>query len=130
MTKIQKAAVNQWIVSSKRDLTLSDKLFNDKVYNYSLFFLQLSIEKILKAVFISKFNDYPPYSHDLVFLARKAKIDFFKQHLNDFKEISGFHIAARYDNEKFEFYKKATKGFAANWLEIGKTLYNKLSKLI
>lgn len=42
-------SVDYWKASSKDDLDTADQLFTSKKYHHSLFFVHLSLEKILKA---------------------------------------------------------------------------------
>jgi len=45
-------------------------------------------------------------------------------------EISTFNIAARYDDYKFKFYKKATHEYAKKWLAVSKKLYKEFNDKI
>lgn len=113
-----------WVTSSKDDLDAADKLFTAKKYHHALFFVHLSLEKVLKALFVSKNNLPAPAIHDLVRLAEKAELRLDQETIDQLAEISTFNIAARYDDYKFKFYKKATETYAKNWLKIGKAVYN------
>ena len=86
-------------------------LFEKGDYPYALFFGHLSIEKLLKAIFVKKFDEAPPYSHRLVFLAEKIGLDMSSERLELLEVITDFHLEARYPDEKFTFYKKCTKEF-------------------
>lgn len=61
-----------------------------------------TIEKGLKAYFVSKYNDQPPYIHNLTRLAEKAGL--FERMNEDQKDFYDFldplNIEARYPNEK------------------------------
>lgn len=120
--------VDYWIKSSQDDLDTAEKLFASKKYHHSLFFLHLALEKILKALFVSNKNEPAPPIHDLVRLAEKAGVEIRKNLAASLAEISTFNVAARYDDYKFQFYKKATKDYAQKWLEAGVKLYNKFKQ--
>lgn len=120
--------VNYWIQSSTDDLDTAVKLFESKKYHHCLFFVHLALEKILKAIFVSKKNEPAPFKHDLVRLAEKTELKIDNNTILQLAEISSFNIAARYDDYKFKFYKKATKEYAKKWLSIGKDLYEFFSK--
>lgn len=64
-----------------------------------------------------------PLIHDLVRLSEKVGIQTRNEITLQLAEISTFNIAARYDDYKLKFYKKATKEYAQKWLTIGKDLY-------
>ena len=61
-----------WIKKAEQDLDASNYLIKGKKYEESLFFLQQSVEKALKYVYIKKFKRLIK-THDLVLLAREIK---------------------------------------------------------
>ncbi len=123
-------AAEYWLKSSQDDLDTAQKLFNLKKYNHALFFLHLTLEKIIKGVYLLKKNEAPPLIHDLVILAEKAEIETSQIKKEELVEISTFNIAARYDDYKLKFYKKATKEYSQKWFKNGEKLFNKFKELI
>ena len=81
------------------------------------FFGHLTIEKLLKAIFVEKFNEVPPYTHRLVFLAEKVDLDVSSERLELLEVITDFHLEARYPDEQFSFFKKCTKEFTNGYLK-------------
>lgn len=122
--------IEYWITSSKEDLNTAKILFTAKKYHHSLFFVHLALEKIIKAVNVSKKKQPALPIHDLVRLAEKATIRIDSETKLQLAEISTFNIAARYDDYKFKFYKKATEEYAKKWLDLGEKLYTKFLKQI
>lgn len=116
--------VEYWVKSSKDDLDTAEKLFSFGKYHHSLFFVHLALEKILKAVYVSRKKSPVPLVHDLVRLLKKAQLRVNEEQISNLSEISAFNVVARYDDYKFKFYKKANKKYAQKWLKIGKNLYN------
>ncbi len=86
------------------------------------FFLgHLSIEKLLKALYVKIFNESPPHKHDLVLLAAKCGLNPDEKRQLDLKIINSFNIEARYPDYKLTFYKMCTPDFVTNeMLRIGK----------
>jgi HEPN domain-containing protein len=66
--------INYWKGSAADALDSSDKLFEAKKYQHSLFFLHLTLEKILKALYVNIKNTSPLPIHDLVRLAEGCEI--------------------------------------------------------
>ena len=95
----------------------SNHLFEKEDYSYALFFGHLTIEKILKAVFIDKKDKTPPFSHNLVYLSEKAGLKLNDKKLELLEEVSDFNLEARYPDDKFSFYKKSTMKFTENKLK-------------
>lgn len=67
--------VQYWLTTAENDWQVAKHLFEKGDYSYSLFFCHLTIEKLLKAITVSKFDKTPPLSHRLIFLAEKAEIE-------------------------------------------------------
>lgn len=123
-------AIEYWLKSSRDDLDTAKKLFSLKKYNHALFFLHLALEKIIKGAYLSKKNEAPPLVHDLVLLAEKAEIETSQIEKEELVEISTFNIAARYDDYKLKFYKKATEDYAKLWIKNGEKLFDKIKSLL
>jgi len=71
----------------------------------------LVVEKILKAIFLTKHDTYPPPTHKLVQLANSSKIKIDSKTELELAEITTFNVEARYDILKERLYKKATKEY-------------------
>ncbi len=121
----QQKAINIWIDGAADALDTCDRLFESKKYHHALFFLHLALEKIIKALYISNLDDSPPYIHNLKLLIKMSKVKVSNEEIKQLDEISEFNVAARYDDYKFEIYKRATEDYTKKWIEIGKGLYEK-----
>lgn len=104
-----------FLESSSRDFATYKSLLKAKRYDAALFFLHLTIEKKIKALFIKQNGRHPPLSHDLVFLIGRCDIDVSDSTLSILRVISTFNIESRYENEKFDFHKIATREYTATW---------------
>ncbi len=103
--------INYWIQSAESDWIVAGHLFDKEDYPYALFFGHLTIEKLLKAVFVGKFDEPPPFTHRLTYLAEKADLIVSPERLEMLEIITDFNLEARYPDEKFSFHKKCTKEF-------------------
>ena len=97
-------------------MRVANHLFEKGDYAYALFLAHLTIEKLLKAIFVEKFDEGPPYTHRLVFLAEKVDLDMSSDKLELLEVITDFNLEARYPDEKFSFFKKCNKEFAKEHL--------------
>ena len=110
-----------WKISANKDFEMMEFLYKEKRFSYALFFGQLGLEKLLKALYIKLKNESPPFIHDLVKLSSKCVLDLSKKDSDILEEISGFNINARYDDYKDNFYKIATKEYTNKYIkEIGR----------
>lgn len=112
----QSQTVIHWMTSAQEDNDTAKLLFDGKKYSYCLFFCQLAIEKLLKAIYIKQFDDAPPITHDLLKLAQKISISLNEKLIEQLREITTFNIEARYDIHKLRLYKKATKVYTQTYL--------------
>lgn len=114
MTKKDRA--KYWVESAKDDWKVAEHLFEKGDYPYSLFFGHLTIEKILKAIYVDKLKVNPPYTHRLVHLAEKISLGLTEDQLELLETITDFNMEARYPDEKFSFKKRCTRDFSKRYL--------------
>ena len=91
-------------------------LFNQKRYADCLFFCHLTLEMVLKGMYVKKHKKSFPVSHHLPTLIELCEVKLSEEMLNDIKEINGFNIRARYDDYKRSFYEKANLAYTKNFL--------------
>lgn len=105
--------MNFWIDSSEEDYNIMNVLYTNKKNCYCLFFGHLVIEKLLKALYAknNKNAPYAPRSHDLLYLAEKARLNLTEKNKDTLDIITQFNINARYDNYKKEFYNKCSDSY-------------------
>lgn len=112
-----------WIKSSEEDLKTAENLFKSKRYSHCLFFCHLFVEKTLKALVTKKENKPAPYGHNLLRFAELSHLKFSESQLDLLAEITTFNIEARYNDYKFQFYKKATKEYTQKYFKRTKEIY-------
>jgi HEPN domain-containing protein len=129
MTQVE--VVQFWKDSSDRDWTFAQEIFaGGKRYDSALFFVHLSLEKLLKAIHYHIKNEHPLAIHDLVVLARRIGMEMDSNLEKRLKEITSFNVAARYDDYKLSFYKKATKEYANIWIKNAKEVRDLCLKMM
>jgi HEPN domain-containing protein len=103
--------VKYWIEISEEDLETAEILFNKNKYLYAGYFLQQSVEKIIKAYYQMTKNDLPPRTHNLVYL---TEITGLINELTDGKEnilytLNPLNIETRYPEYREKISKSLTK---------------------
>lgn len=106
-----------WVEEADEALQVAWHLFEKKDFSYALFFGHLVVEKILKAVFVIRKGEHPPYIHNLQRLAEFAGIVLSEPQIAQLIKISSFNLKARYPDQKREFRKKCTEEFTENELK-------------
>ncbi len=122
--------MNYWIESADEDYNVMLDLKEKNRNTYCLFFGQMVIEKLLKALY-AKNNKGAPYAlktHDLLYLAEKLNLELTEEQEVTLNEITTFNLSTRYDDYKRAFYNKCTDEYTEEqinkikevkaWLEI------------
>ncbi len=113
MSDEQKKMFEYWVSSANDDWETAEILLDKKRYVPALFFIHLSLEKLIKALIIKK-NKAPDFIHNLRRLYEQIGI-VPEKYIPWLNEISTFNISARYDVEKNTLYKKANDEFTNEW---------------
>ncbi len=122
--------IESWISGSDDDYDTMVIMYETKRYNWSLFLGHLMIEKLLKALFVKMNNNYPPFTHNLVKLAKGCNINITEELIIRLTTITAFNINARYDDYKRSFYKKCTLTYTSEWINNLKELRKWIKKQI
>jgi HEPN domain-containing protein len=132
LTKEAKTSlVNYWILGSQQDLESCEAIFvQAKRYGAALFFLHLSIEKILKALYVAKTNQHAPLTHNLLALAEAAGLESTGEIELALATINEFNMVTRYPSQKSDFYGTATFSFAKSHIDRGKEIYQWINQTL
>lgn len=109
--------INHYKESSEDDFNTMISLYNSKSYNWSLFIGHITLEKLIKALYVKINNEHAPYTHNLLRLIQNCNVEIQSEYLDWLDEITSFNINARYNDFKKEFYNKCTKSFTNEWIE-------------
>src|SRR5450759_2581145 len=96
--------VRYWIDTSDEDFQTMLSLFDAKSYGWSLFLGHISIEKLLKALYVKKNKKHAPFTHNLYRLAELNEIKLTDEYSDLLDKITSFNLNARYEDYKREFY--------------------------
>lgn len=103
--------------------------FNSGNYDWALFIGHLSLEKILKALWVkNNSSDIPPKTHNLKKIADEAKYSLSEDEAGLLLEINDFNLEARYPDYKFDFHNRCTKEFAEGYILKIKGLHKCIAK--
>ena len=108
--------IRYWYRGATEAWTTARWLHRGKRYADCLFFCQLALEKLLKGLVVLATGKQVPYLHDLVRLAKCARVDMGDAQERMLGIISGFNMKARYDDQKETFWKQATRAYTEEYL--------------
>ena len=107
-----------WQEASARDFQTATDIFNRTENHVAvLFYIHLTLEKILKALYVTRKAAHAPFSHNHLYLLKETGIDADENDRKLLSEINEFNIEARYPDEKFLIYQKATRDFTQKYIE-------------
>ncbi len=100
MSKPTLKTAQEWAGQAQYDIETALSLLKSKRRIYCVFMCHLALEKMLKAVFAKKKGDYPPHTHDLLFLVKQCPVEFTDETLGYFvEELNGLSIPTRYPDQ-------------------------------
>jgi HEPN domain-containing protein len=88
--------IDYWLEGSKDDLDAAETLFNNRKFRQALFFVHLSVEKILKAHVVKNTRDMPPRIHDLLRLANLSGLAISDLQRKTFSRFQFYCLEGRY----------------------------------
>jgi HEPN domain-containing protein len=95
-TKDVEKQIDYWRQSSEDDLEAAEALCNHRKFRQALFFLHLSVEKILKAHVAARTRDVPPGTHDLLRLAKPADLTVADMQSATLGRLQSYCLEGRY----------------------------------
>lgn len=101
MTKNTEKAIGFWLSCCKDNFHTARAMLAAKRYNFAMFMCQQTLESLLKAVFIARNNERPPYIHKLPMLVRRSGIETPKYIDTNILKIDAHYIKARYKDDRF-----------------------------
>lgn len=122
--------VNHWIETSDDDFNTMLTLYNSKSYGWSLFLGHISTEKLLKALYVKRFKEHAPFTHNLYRLGELIGLNMSDEYSDWFDEITSFNLNARYDDYKKEFNRLCTPDYTQNWIEKIKTIRTWIKEML
>ena len=88
--------ISHWQSGAEEDFEVADQLIRSGKIRHGLFFLHLTLEKILKAHVCRNSGDIAPRLHNLVRLAELSEITFRQEHADFLAEMNPLNIEGRY----------------------------------
>lgn len=97
-----KKAINFWLKSAKENFETAKAMYKTKRWSFVFFMCQQTIEALLKAVYVIKKKENPPFIHSLPQLAVKTNLNVPEDVAKFFAMLSRHYIESRYMEERFD----------------------------
>ena len=124
-----KSIKNHWIETSDDDFGTMNKLFKSHTYNWAVFVGHISVEKLLKALYVKLHGKHAPTIHNLYRLAELCETELTDEYSDWLDTITSFNINARYDDYRKEFYNLCTHEYTEFWIDRIKELRKWIKKM-
>ena len=95
----QQLIYEEWFFQSDYDLETAFNMLQSGRNVYCVFMCHLSLEKALKALFIKKFNEFPPKLHSLLFFINRIQLALSDEYLYFIEKIDNLSIVTRYPED-------------------------------
>ena len=122
--------VKHWIETSDDDFKAMLNLFESKSFNWALFVGHISVEKLLKALYVKTYKEHAPFTHNLYRLAELCKVKMTDEQSDWLDKVTSFNLNARYNDYKKEFYYQCTPEFTEFWIEKIKILRSWINQML
>lgn len=106
----KKDHIEWWKKEALRNWETAKYLMNGKQNVFSLFTFHLTIEKLLKAIWVKdNIENTPPRQHDLTFIYNHTDLKLDFQWYDYLATINTWNIESRYPDYKLKIYERANE---------------------
>jgi HEPN domain-containing protein len=92
--------VAYWSAGANEAMETAELLIGNGRYGFALFFLHLSLEKLLKAIVAKAGGEVPPKTHNLLFLAERTGLKPQPEIMQVLGEFRAYCIIGRYPDSE------------------------------
>lgn len=110
MTK--KEHIEYWTNNSELDWRRAIRCFNDNDFLFCLFCIHLSLEKVIKAIWVKdNTENYPPKLHNLIRILEQTSMNLEEKDLIFLNDLNRFQLEGRYPDYMGKIYKECNSEF-------------------
>jgi HEPN domain-containing protein len=122
--------IQYWLDISDYDLETARAMLFSERYLYVVFMCQQAMEKIIKALYVDRYDKEPPRSHNLAFIFKKIKISMPDDTFKFFNILSAHYIENRYPEYKKKLSTTLNKLKAEEYLSKTEESYKWIKSLL
>lgn len=109
--------IDYWVDIAEYDLITARAMLETGRHLYVVFMCQQAIEKIIKAIYIQKYDVEPPRSHNLAYVFNKLNLSASEQIIELFTMLTAYYIETRYPTYKERLSTVMTREKAEQYFE-------------
>lgn len=115
--------INYWVTTSEKDFQRAELLFREKDYLFALFCLHLSLEKMLKAIWVKTHTENaPPRIHNLTRLKEYSNLKLKLEEEIFLGDMNRFQLEGRYPEYLDVTRKEVNANFTSEMISFSKPL--------
>ena len=95
----QQLNYDEWFFQSDYDLETAYQMLQSGRNIYCIFMCHLSLEKVLKGLFMKRLNDIPPKLHYLIYFVDKISLTLKDSHLDFLMSLNRMSVITRYPED-------------------------------
>jgi HEPN domain-containing protein len=104
--------VRYWVDSANADWSASQSLLENKHLLHAMFFIHLSLEKLLKANWVlDNGESFPPMTHNLENLYSQTELELEANNIDLLKLINTWNIEGRYQDYRNKLARSYTEEY-------------------
>jgi len=110
--------IEHWKTGAEDSWQSASVLMNSNHYSMAAFCFHLSIEKLLKGIWVkNKESNFPPRIHNLITLHNGANLNLEPDILAEFSSINSWNLEGRYTEYRTKVYLAINKQFLDSKIE-------------
>ena len=118
----------EWLKQADYDIKTAEIKFDNKRYFYAVFMCHLSIEKVLKGIYLDRLKEIPPKTHNLVYLVEKIKLLLPENLYDSVFALNRVSVPTRYPDDIQRMLKDYNEERTKKVIESGKEVLQWLKK--
>ena len=99
----------EWFRQAEYDLKTVDVMFHGRRYIYAIFMCHLALEKALKGLYVIRFKELAPKTHNLIYLAEKINLTIPAPMYNSLFTLNRVSVPTRYPEDLQKMVKSYSK---------------------
>lgn len=101
-------ATKMWLDDADYDIGSAAAMLKAGRYFYVVFMCHLAVEKMLKAVWYEERKDYPPKTHNLLYLLKETKLQPQDKFIELITDLNDKNVMSRYPDGRRELAGELT----------------------
>ncbi|MCL5056162.1 MAG: HEPN domain-containing protein [Firmicutes bacterium] len=112
----------EWRKQADYDIETAEIMFNVGRYSYAVFMCHLSVEKLLKGLYVEKQKEIPPKIHNLLYFVEKLQLSPPNYLLDFIAGLNKISVPTRYPDNLEKILRDFNRNRVEEILQKGKEL--------